>query len=193
MDDNQISLVIRTSYRIMCDRMESERITVSVFRSACGRRKNSSAVISDRILLAETVRLCRIRLLKNHILTIFSPDSNLFVASSPTSPSADEYIARQAWQVFCRASRNCTDRQRIVYTLFELENLDLRYVSEITGYSYGAIEYSLERARASVKEQLDHYGRMDDYDSYVGFIRQVKDQLTDNMALKRQISDFICR
>lgn len=102
-------------------------------------------------------------------------------------PSADEYIARQAWEVFCRASQNCSDRQRILYTLHELEGLSVSASARVGRCLVFAAEEALDVARRRVKEELDAYGRMDDYISYVGFLRKVEDQLTDKTRLQSNI------
>jgi hypothetical protein len=35
------------------------------------------------------------------------------------------------------------------------------------------------------------YGKIGDYEAYVGFLRRVKDQLTDKVGLKRRIMGFV--
>ena len=109
----------------------------------------------------------------------------------PAVPSLDEYVAREVWEIFCRASLHCTDRQRVLFTLCELENIDMRSaVSAGIIYSINA-DKSLENARARIREELEIFGRQQDYTSYVAVLRKVEDQLSDNVMLKRSILDVV--
>lgn len=185
-----LPMVSRTSYRIMCDRGDSEFITERVMLSLW-REPLSYADDVRYELLRRTCRSCRIRLFRRRVLQLFSIDPDVYVASTPQVPSYDEYVARQAWQVFCRSSAAFTDMQRVLYTLCELEQLPVDYVSAITGNSALVIESLLSGARTVVEEELDHYGRIDDYEAYVGFLRKVEDQLTDKLGLQRKIMKMI--
>lgn len=183
-----IPLVSRTSYRIMCDREDGEYVTREVFVSLW--HDPLSYMEAESLygaFLNRTCTICRRRLARRRLYMLFSIHPDLFVISSPSVPSADEYIARQAWEVFCRASRNCSDRQRIIYALHELEGLSVADSAKAGGYLEFAAEAALDAARRRVKEELDVYGRMDDYISYVGFLRKVEDQLTDKTRLLRNI------
>lgn len=190
--DRYIPLVSRTSYRIMCDRKDSEYVTVAVMLSVWSVRNDfPCGEVTESELLRRTCRLCRRRLFRRRLLTLVSIDPDIFVAASPIVPSYDEYIARQAWQVFCRASSGLTDRQRIAYTLCELEGIPENVAASMSGFGLVSIEDSLNQARDAVREELEHYGRMSDYDAYVGFLRKVEDQLTDKVGLQRKIMEFI--
>lgn len=50
-------------------------------------------------------------------------------------------------------------------------------------------DVSLENARSRIREELDLYGRQQEYASYVAVLRKVEDQLADNVMLKRLILD----
>lgn len=190
--DNYLPLISRTSYRIMCDRKDSEYVTIAVMLSVWRDMiEHAGHIPSGTELLRRTCRLCRRRLFRRRILTILSIDPDIFVAASPVVPSYDEYIARQAWQVFCRASTGFSDRQRIAYTLCELEGIPENTVSLIGGFRLVSVMTSLEEAREAVRDELDHYGRMKEYESYVVFLRKVEDQLTDKTGLSRQIMNCL--
>lgn len=186
--DTYLPLVSRTSYRIMCDRKDSEIITERVMLSLL--RKPGPFPCETEImkgLLEKTCRSCRLRLFLRKVQQFLSYGPDVFVVSSPVVPLYDEYVARQAWQVFCRASSGFTDRQRTAYTLYELEQLPYDVVAGIVGISHNALIRDLDAARRLVGEELDHYGRIQDYDAYIGFIRKVEDQLTDKAGLQRKI------
>ena len=59
----------------------------------------------------------------------------------------------------------------------------------ITDYPVSRILDDLEEARVMLKDELDIFGRMDDYISYLGFLRKIQDQLTDTLRLQRCILD----
>jgi DNA-directed RNA polymerase specialized sigma24 family protein len=190
--DVYVPLVSRTSYRIMCDRADSEFITVSVMLSMWNDRmsfRDDMPLMQE--LLRRTCRACRRRLFRRRILMLMSIDPDVFVAASPVVPSYDEYIARQAWQIYCRASADFSDRQRFAYTLCELGGLSLASAAEGRGFRVSNLHAALAEARAAVKEGLAMYGKIGDYEAYVGFLRRVKDQLTDKVGLKRRIMGFV--
>ncbi len=179
-----IPLVSRTSYRIMCDRSDSEYVTREVFVSLWHDPR--SFMLQDDLsheMLKRTCRMCRKRLLLRRLYTMFSVRPDVFVMSSPAVQSSEEYMARQVWEVFCRASLNCTDRQRIIYSLHELEGVPLASVADAGFYLPFTVEEALEEARSRVKEELDRYGRIGDYDAYVKYLRRVESQLTDRSRL----------
>ena len=190
--DVYLPLVSRTSYRIMCDRSDSEQITRSVFLSFWKNPCTSHSSISIRAyLLKRTCLYCRWRLIRRRMLSLISLNPEIYVIHSPVAASADEYVARQAWEVFCRASGNCSDRQRIIYTLCELEGLTIQQILSSGIMLDFYVGESLDAARRAVIEELDHYGRINDYNAYVSFLRKVEDQLTDKLKLQRDILSII--
>lgn len=179
-----LPLVSRTSYRIMCDRSDSEYITREVFVSLWhDPRSFMSHDDLSHEMLKRTCRMCRKRLMRRRLYMMFSIHPDVFVISSPSACSTEEYRARQVWEVFCRASLNCTDRQRIVYALHELEGIPLVSVADAGYYLPFTMEEALEEARSRVKEELSRYGRIGDYEAYVEYLRRVESQLTDKSRL----------
>lgn len=187
-----IPLVSRTSYRILCDRSDSEFVTREVFVFLW---HDPLSFMTDKPLshelLKRTCRFCRRRLMKRRLYNIFSIHPDIFVAQAYGEYSQEEYIARQVWQVFCRASLHCTDRQRVIYTLCELEDVPVSAAAEVGYYLPFAVEEALEEARLRVREELDRYGRIGDYDAYVGYLRNVVSQLTDKKRLMNNIMQEI--
>ena len=185
-------LVSRTSYRILCDRSDSEFVAREVFVFLW---HDPLAFMTDRTLahelLKKTSRSCRKRLMLRKLYDIFSVRPDIFVVQTSPDVSRDEYIARQVWEVFCRASSHCTDRQRIVYSLHELEGVPLSETAEVGYYLPFTVEEALEEARSSVKEELDRYGRISDYNAYVGYLRNIDNQLIDRSKLMNNIMQEI--
>ena len=183
-----IPLVSRTTYRIMCDRSDSEYVTKEVFIALWHDPR--SFMVQDDLsheMLKRACRMCRKRLLRRKLYMMFSVHPDVFVISTPTVHSAEEYMSRQVWEVFCRASLNCTDRQKIVYALHELEGVPLVSVADAGYYLPFTVEEALEEARSRVKEELGRYGRIGDYDAYVEYLRRVEYQLTDKTRLLNMI------
>lgn len=183
-----LPLVSRTSYRILCDRSDSELVTKEVFVFLW---HDPLTFMTDKPLsyelLKKTSRLCRKRLMLRKLYDIFSVRPVVFVTQASTGFSRDEYVARQAWEVFCRASLHCTDRQRIIYTLHELEGIPLPAAAEAGNYLPFSVEEALEEARLRVLEELARYGRLGDYEAYVGYLRKVENQLVDRSRLMKNI------
>ena len=156
-----LPIVSRTSFRILCDRPDSEYVTVEVFS-----RVWSNAADYDGTrpfyewILAMTCRLCRQRVFWRMMLRVLAIRPDIYVTSPPRTPWEDDYISKQAWEIFCRASLKLTSRQRIVYTLCELECLSVSQVHYITGLRPSSITYSLMQARERVKSELKRYGRV---------------------------------
>ena len=185
--EKYLSLVSRTSYRILCDRKDSEFVTVTLFVRLSKRTGSFREGVSEQQILREACRLCRRRLIRRRLLSLLSIGPEVYVINTPTVPTAEAYVARQAWEVFCRAARNCAGRDLVVYALCELEGLSYPEASSICRYPLRSIEMSIRNVRFKVMEELDHYGRISDYNAYIGFIRKVKDQLTDEVVLQRKI------
>lgn len=156
-----LPIVSRTSFRILCDRADSEYITVEVF---CRVWINAADYDGSRPLyewlLAMTCRLCRQRVFRRMMLRILAIRPDIYVTSPPMAPWEDDYISKQAWEIFCRTSLKLTSRQRIVYTLCELEGLSVSQVHYITGLRPSLITHFLMQARDQVKSELKRYGRV---------------------------------
>lgn len=180
--------VSRISYRILCDRMDSESVTISLFIHIWNHPETFDCEDPlEDIVVRQTCRLCRLRLLRRRLLLFFSVNPAVYVSAVPVVPGADDFISRQAWTLYCRAARHYSDRQRIVFTLCELEGYAVGKTSQITGMSVAQVKEALSSSRELLSDELDRFGRMSDYIAYIGFLRKVEDQLTDTVRLKRII------
>lgn len=159
--DRYLALVSRTSFRILCERKDSEFVTVEVFSRVWNDAAdyNPSRPLSEW-LLAMTCRICRLRVFRRTVLWILAIRTDIYVTSPPKIPWEDDYISKQAWEIYCRASLKLTSRQRVVYTLCELEGLSVSQVHYITGLRPSVITYALTKARERVKSELKRYGRV---------------------------------
>lgn len=182
--DRYLPLISRTTFRMLCDRRDSEYVTISVFINLW----NDCTLYDDRFSLEEwllrmTYRLARRRLIGR----IFGKHPDLFAVSRPKVENTDDYITTQAWELFCRASMKMSPVQRAVFTLTSLECLSDGKTSFIYGISVRRSIFAKKRAELRIKEELACFGKEDEYDAYVGFIRKVSDGLTDICLIKRRI------
>lgn len=188
--DRYIDLVSRTSFRILCDREDSEYVTVQVFLTLW----NYVLDYDDRFtmeewLLRRTCILSRIRIARRRIIRIFGVNADVFVNASPKVEDQDDYVTKQAWELFCRASFHMTPLQSAVYSLCALEELSKEVVAKIKGVTVFRVSKALERAEIKIHYELEKYGKDNDYDRYRAFLRKVAESLTDHEKLKKEIKE----
>ena len=80
-----------------------------------------------------------------------------------------------------------TPVQRVVFTFVDLEQLGQEKTAYVTGLFRYRVRIAEERAEKKLKEELAGYGKADDYEAYVGFMRKVSDSLTDLELIKRTV------
>lgn len=171
--DKYSELVARTSFRILCDSSDSEYVTKEVFDALEKSGGKFGDLTPDEWLLSRSVSLCRKRYRHNLFMSFWGKRPELFVQAAPKVDDADDYITTQAWEIYCRASEQLTMDQRIVYVLRELEGLPDEQVMRITGFWRGAVRHALETARKNIKYELSKFGKVAQYDAYIGFLRRV--------------------
>lgn len=160
--DRYMPMVSRTSYRILCDRGDSEDITQEVFiriwRNASdfdGRYSLSTWIY--RI----TCNLCYDRLRRRKVLSFLSIVPPVYEISAPEARSPEEdFITKETWEIFCRASHNLSPKQRAVFTLRDLEGLDTEEVIAVTGLTADQIKSNLHIARKKIRQELERYGKV---------------------------------
>lgn len=172
--DKYIDLVARTSFRILCDHSDSEYVTKTVLE-IFEKRVNECGIGMTPSLwfLSQTVRTARRRFRHNRFLNFWGKRPKLYVQTAPKVDDADDYITTQAWEIYCRASEELTIDQRIVYVLRELEGLSEEDVMKITGFWRGTVRIALEISRAGIKYELSKFGKVAEYEAYVGFLKRV--------------------
>lgn len=186
--DRYIDLVSRTSFRILCDRRDSEYVTARVFVSLWHDVLDYDDSLSvGEWLLRKTCIYSRIRITRRRILNIFGVVNDVFVNVSPKADDEDDYVTKQAWELHCRASTHMTPLQSAVYAMCVLDGMSEQSVARITGMTRSRIGLALERSEEKVRTELKHYGRDRDYNRYKAFLRKVADSLTDIVRLKKMI------
>ena len=157
--DRYMSMVSRTSYRILCDMDDSEEITQEVFIRIWRNASDFDGRYSLSIWIYRiTCNLCYDRLLRRKILPI-SP--SVYETSAPEAQSSEEdFITKETWEIFCRASSSLSMKQRAVFTLRDLEGLDTAEVEAITGLTPDQIKSNLHIARNKIIQELEKYGKV---------------------------------
>ena len=175
MVDTCHDLVFRTAFRIMCDRMDAECVSAKVF-SAVRRSDPGFSLQSEGVedaLLHKTCRYCYIKILQRRLSWLFGEQRPVFVRAIPEVDHHDDYIVKQAWQLYCRACFKMSPLQIIVYALSELECVSVERTASILGLTTFRVRVALSRAVTSVRRELSLYGSERQYHAYVAFIRQV--------------------
>ncbi len=161
--DRYMSAVYRISYRILCDRADSEVVTRNVLMKAWSDAPRYDGRYSLMVWIYQIVcHLCIARLRRRRILDLLSvTSSSVYEMSAPQSLSPEEdYIIKETWEIFCRASRNLSPKQRIVFTLRDLEGLSTDDISAITGLNQDRIDSNIHIAHQQIRSELEHYGKV---------------------------------
>jgi DNA-directed RNA polymerase specialized sigma24 family protein len=190
--DKYLNLVSKTAFRILCDRKDSEAVTRDVFVHAWNYSEKFDASMPLEIwLLRLTSRYARLRVIRRRIMYIFGQRPDLFVTTVPKAADYDDYVTKQAWELFCRASAKLRPHQRILFTLCVLEEISIPEASIITDIPNYFITGFLSKAESRFIKELRRYGKPEDYDRYIGFLRKVSEGFTEHDKLKRIIMTSI--
>ena len=183
-----LELVSRTSFRILCDQKDSDAVTQDVFVHAWNNSEAFDGSMSlEAWMLHHTCRYARLRIVRRRIMYIFGERPDLFVTTAPKAPTYDDYITKQAWELYCRIADELTVTQRILFALCIMEGLSEEYASQITGISRRRISGLITGAETRFKKELRRMGNSEDYYRYVGFLRKVAEGMSDLDRLKRII------
>ena len=186
--DRYLDLVSRTSFRILCDRRDSEFVTACVFASLWHDVLDyDDSFTLGEWLLKKTCIYSRVRITRRRILRIFGVVNDVFVNVSPRVDDEDDYVTKQAWEVHCRVSTHMTPLQSAVYAMCTLDGVSQEAAAHITGMTRYRVRTALERAEEKVRAELKHYGRGGEFPRYNAFLRKVADRLTDMNKLKKMI------
>lgn len=183
-----LNLVWLTSFRILCDREDSKYVTLKTFLEL----KNGILQYDDRLtveewILQRTCQNCRVRIVRRKILRIYGVTTDLFVRAAPVVEDHDDYIVKQSWELFCRASVTMNPLQNIIFVLYALEEVPQGRISLILGISGFRVSLAFRRAQERVLAELKHYKHEDEYDKYIFFLKKVADSLKSD-----EIFAYIC-
>ncbi len=183
-----LDLVFRTSFRILCDRKDSEIVTQDVFVHAWNDAAAFDGSVSlEAWLLRHTCRYARLRIVRRRIMYIFGERPDLFVTTAPKTPTYDDYVTKQAWELFCRISVGMSITHRILFALCVLDGISEKDASLITGISRRRISSLISSAESRFRKELRRLESSDDYYRYIGFLRKVAEGQAEHDSLKRII------
>lgn len=186
--DMYLELVSRTSFRILCDQKDSDAVTQDVFVHAWNHSEAFDGSMSlEAWLLHHTCRYARLRIVRRRVMYIFGERPDLFVTTAPKAPAYDDYVTKQAWELYCRISGELSVTHRIIFALCILEGISEEDASMITGISRRRISGLISGAESRFKKELRRMGNSDDYFRYVSFLRKVAEGMSDHDRLKRTI------
>ena len=167
-------MVFRTSFRILCDRRDSEAVTrdVLMYAAANGIVLDGNDGAVDRLLRQTCVR-SRLRIMRRRLLWLLDIRNNVYVGACPVADDEDDYVTKQAWQLYCRAVFRMTPLQVTVYALCALGNISIVRASGILFLSEAGVCHALEKAAARIRLELAAFDSADMYQSFTDFIRKV--------------------
>lgn len=160
--DRYMPMVSRTSFRILCDLDDSEDVTREVFIRVW---KNASD-FDGRYSLSTwiyriTCDLCCARLRRHKVMSLFFSTQPVFETSASLALSPEEdFITKETWEIFCRASCHLSPKQRSVFTLRDLEGLGTEEIVMVTRMTPGQIKRNLHIARKKIRQELQQYGKV---------------------------------
>ena len=157
-----VPLVSRCAYRILCDRAGSDEVTEKVFlRLWLNASEYDESLNVCQWICRMACGFCVGRLRRLRLLEAFSVRTPVYEVSVPqASDSGDGYIIKESWDIFCRASRNLTPMQRVVFVLMELEGMQEEEVSVILGIPCARVRKSKYVAEAEIRSELELYGEV---------------------------------
>ncbi len=160
--ERYLPMAARISYRILCDIPESEAVTKEVFLKVWGSAgeydfRHGVSVWISRIIC----NLCYIHIRRQHFLDLLSIHQSPYETSAPQPLSPEEdYITKETWEIYCRAARHLTAKQRAAFVLCELEELPITEVADIMHMSSSRIMENLTEAKEQIKQELSKYGKV---------------------------------
>lgn len=160
--DRYMAVVSRTAYRILCDRPDSENVTRKVFMKIWKNASSYDGGSSVQIWIYKiTYDLCMECLRMRRILDYFSIRPSVYEASAPDALSPEEdFITKETWAVFCRASLGLSPKQRAVFAFNELEGLSVSDTAAITGMTKEQVRSHMNAAAMKVRHELERYGKV---------------------------------
>lgn len=152
------AMVFRLAFRLLCDEDEARDMVQETFIKVwISLDKYNAEYRFSTWLYKVTCHICydRLRALQHSPQT----DSNLKVVDLPV-PSTDDNIEatlvnRELRELIVRFTGELTPKQKLVFTLRDLEELEIGDIEAITGLSRIQIKTNLYLARKNIRMKLD--------------------------------------
>ncbi len=160
--DRYLPMVSRVSYRILCDIPESEVVAKEVFLKVWKSAGEYDFRHGVSLWMYRMIyNLCYIHLRRMRFLDLLSFHPSVYETSAPHPLSPDEdFITKETWGIYCRASRFLNIKQRAAFVFRELEELPTEEVAAIMEMRSDRIRSNILTAREKIKEELAKYGKV---------------------------------
>ena len=152
-------MVFSLSLKMLCDEDAAKDVVQDTFLKVWqnianyDERKNMNTwiyTIASHICLDKLKKMKRVSLL---------PDDELMFRSYAENTNAQTEMENKQWVAVVRTlAEGLSEKQKLVFTLCQLEGLDASEVEEITGLNAKQIKSNLYIARQTIREQLKKMG-----------------------------------
>ena len=185
-------MVSRTSFRILCDSEDSKAVVTDVFTYVWKHMEHYDPSIPLHYwILSATCRMSRLRIARRRMLYIFGKRPGLYFTSSPKVQDQDDYITKQAWEIYCRVSERLTAGQRMLFALCVLDDVPHEDAVSLTGIPMFRVSFALHRAEEKVKKELERFGKIESYPQYIKFLRKVIDDNAEKEVFESYVTGIL--
>jgi len=150
------------AFRLMCNEYETEEVVqeafIRVWKNLAGFRKEMRF---STWLYKIVVNLCYDRMKASKVRKIFKsqPGENMINISSGENIEK-ELSNREQAELIRMLTEKLSPRQKVVFILSELEELDVQEITSITGMSAAKIKSNLYCARREIREKMNIISRI---------------------------------
>ena len=152
-------MVFTLAFRLLCDEEEAkDRVQETMIRVWVNFASYDSGQNLRNWIYTIAVRLCFDRLKKKAPIDPLPEDEECFSQYVSDSDTERELENRELLSVIRTLVSRLSPKQRLVFTLVHLENLDTEAVEQMTGLDASKIKSNLYVARKTIREQLKQLG-----------------------------------
>jgi len=158
--DEHMDYIYITAFRITANEDDARDIVQDTFMKVWEKRKiiksgNSIKAYISRIAVNKCYDLLR---MKRHRYYMEIDNQRAVLNEITGSERADYMLNKnETLSILKTLARELSPRQRIVFTMIEIEELSHDEVSEITGMSKTSIKSNLRHAKVKVEEKIRNY------------------------------------
>lgn len=154
--DRYQATAFRFAFRLTCNSPEAEDICQKAFLRVWNYRRSIRQDASFSTLLYTIVSRLWIDHVKSKKQGFFSHLTDVLDATiaDPDALPEKRLINEDLAQRIRHLSKKLPPRQRLVFTLRDLEDLNIREVIDVTGLSAGSVKTNLSIARQKIRKQM---------------------------------------
>ena len=152
-------MVFTLAFRLMCDEEEAKDVVQeTMIRVWVNFASYNSRQNLRNWIYTIAIRLCFDRLKKKAPIEPLPEDEEYFSQYVSDSDTERELENHELLSVIKTLVSRLSPKQRVIFTLVHLENLDTEEVEQITGLDAAKIKSNLYVARKTIREQLKQLG-----------------------------------